>query len=66
MNTENEYRARIELTRALLAVQILRRRRDLSDEHAAYAEVIERSLRSLRALTASADLRQEPERDRRS
>lgn len=56
MDTEHAYQMRIELTRALLAVQMLRRRDDLPEDQASYAEIIERSLRNLKALTPSGEL----------
>lgn len=64
MDAEHAYQMRIELTRALLAVQMLKRRKDLAGEHAAYAEVIERSLRNLKDLAPWGDPCSGPARDR--
>ena len=48
----NEYRARIEITKSLLAAQLLRARGSLNDREAELLGIVESSVRNLKELVA--------------
>ena len=59
MDSERTYQIRIELTKALLAAQMMRRERRTRLDRADLARIVERSVQNLRALMSDGDLGQE-------